>query len=68
MASEPAGPLPETVLAAWQHEVTAEELSPVLPDGCRDLICRIDTGQRPHWFVSPPGSRYLGAATPTRPT
>jgi len=71
MANDPAGRLPDTVLAAWQHEVAAAELSPVLPDGCRDLICRIDAGQRPHWFISPlatatehvtspPGSRYLG--------
>ncbi|THF63036.1 AraC family transcriptional regulator [Pseudothauera nasutitermitis] len=47
-------PHPDGVLLrAWGMEVRAACVEPVLPDGCRDLILRVDADGRPHWFVSP---------------
>lgn len=45
--------LPAPVLEHWQHHTRADTRSLVLPDGCRDLICRQTPGQAPQWLVSP---------------
>lgn len=45
--------LPSTALAAWHHRPRTVESSPILPDGCRDLILHVRPGMRPAWYVSP---------------
>ena len=39
-------------LDIWQARPETAGKAVVLPDGCRDLIVRVDPGQAPHWFVS----------------
>lgn len=39
----PALLLPGTVLARWQHTSQGPGTTTVLPDGCRDLVLRLDT-------------------------
>ncbi len=41
------------VLDSWQSSAAENRMTPILPDGCRDLICRTRTGQSPQWFISP---------------
>lgn len=48
----PPSPLPPPVVAAWNFAPAEDGRSPVLPDGCRDLIVRLAPDGRPHWFVS----------------
>lgn len=42
----------DLVLATWEVEPQEPVYTPVLPDGCRDVIVRCAPGERPHWFVS----------------
>jgi len=44
---------PDVVLARWQHSPTQAGTTTVLPDGCCDLILRVDAAVRAHWMVSP---------------
>lgn len=46
---EPMAPL----LATWSATATQDIISPILPDGCRDLICWQRPGAPPRWFISP---------------
>lgn len=41
------------VLDIWQSNATENRATPILPDGCRDLICRTRPGLAPEWFISP---------------
>lgn len=61
----------DPVIAVWEAAPATPAVARVSPDGCRDLILRLDPGGRPHWFVSTledrtyavalaPGSRFRG--------
>jgi len=39
--------------ARWSVRVSHSHAPVILPDGCRDLICRERPGRAPDWFVSP---------------
>ena len=41
------------ILDEWQSYSTENATAVILPDGCRDLICKISKDGRPNWFVSP---------------
>lgn len=40
------------ILDHWQHHATAPENHLILPDGCMDLICSVDSNGKPTWFIS----------------
>jgi len=42
-----------TLAARWSVGMSHSHASVILPDGCRDLICRERPGRAPDWFVSP---------------
>ncbi len=42
----------EVVLQEWQFCASNSGTSPVIPDGCRDLIYLASPGKRPCWFVT----------------
>ncbi len=42
----------DAVLQEWQVRVSNRGISPVIPDGCRDLIYLVSPGKRPRWFVT----------------
>ncbi len=42
----------DVVLQEWQVRVSNRGISPVIPDGCRDLIYLASPGKRPRWFVT----------------
>ena len=42
----------DVVLQEWQFTAKSSGISPVIPDGCRDLIYLASSGTRPHWFVT----------------
>lgn len=50
--TEPDGALPGAVMEAWRFVAGENLLTPVMPDGCRDLIVRTAAGGRPQWFIS----------------
>lgn len=63
--------LPATVLEAWQATPDGDDGVLVLPDGCRDLVARLQGDGRVRWYVSDlfdvaleatagPGDRFLG--------
>lgn len=40
------------LLQQWQFTAGHPVQAPVLPDGCRDLIVRVDSRGEPNWFIS----------------
>lgn len=44
---------PTLILRHWQFMSEQGAITPVLPDGCRDLIVKTDARGEPLWFVSP---------------
>ncbi len=42
----------DTVLQEWRFTAKNGGISPVIPDGCRDLIYLASTDIKPHWFVT----------------
>lgn len=51
-AAQPAAALPGSLLARWEQFTTAPGTTVVLPDGCCDLIVRVDAAGTGHWHVS----------------
>ncbi|NKN32098.1 helix-turn-helix domain-containing protein [Marichromatium bheemlicum] len=46
--------IPEVVIACWSHDFEPHRIPvPVLPDGCRDLICVQARGVAPCWMITP---------------
>lgn len=41
-----------SILEHWQHHAPTSENHLVLPDGCMDLICSVNTDGVPIWFIS----------------
>ena len=41
------------LLDSWSVRPKQAGQAAILPDGCRDLICLEQPGQRPRWFLSP---------------
>lgn len=41
------------ILDEWRSSPTDGREAIILPDGCRDVICRYSKGHTPEWFVSP---------------
>ncbi len=42
----------DTLLAKWHLQAQGDFITPVIPDGCRDLIFKHPAGERPLWFLS----------------
>ncbi len=42
----------DCVLEAWQFEAPCSDTTPVIPDGCRDLIYKYPVQGPPVWFIS----------------
>ncbi len=40
------------VLETWRYTAPAARTAVVIPDGCRDVIVRRDSGREPVWFIS----------------
>lgn len=45
--------MPALVIDAWQSTESTSAAFTVLPDGCRDLICRLYHDRCPQWYISP---------------
>jgi AraC-like DNA-binding protein len=43
----------KNLLSTWNTSSSKKNSTIILPDGCRDLIMKIDEDEKPFWFISP---------------
>jgi len=43
----------DNLYSVWSSSSQVRSITTVVPDGCRDLIMKMEGKERPYWFVSP---------------
>ncbi|MCW8825212.1 MAG: helix-turn-helix domain-containing protein [Gammaproteobacteria bacterium] len=43
----------DNLYSVWSFSTKVKSITTVVPDGCRDLIMKMEGKERPQWFVSP---------------